>query len=1095
MRPRKLPIVETSRARFSNRWKWLPALVVLLATLRAEAGQLEKEFVAPPDAARPWAYWFWINGNISREGITADLEALKRVGIAGVLLMECGTAGPGGGEMAPKGPYPFGSPEWRGLFRNAVQEAARLGLEFNMNNDAGWCGSGGPWNTPEHSMQRVVWTETRVEGERRFEGVLPQPATAEGFYRDIAVLALPAEDVGEAVSSFRSSSEPSGFDGRGLLNSDRSSVVPMPWSDGVTQHWVQVEFARPVAARSMELVLGGCHAQLRVQVQASDDGQTFRSAGSFLTNPSGFFVFEPETARIWRFTFPKSDSRDTQLDVHVLKLSSRYRMSDLDAKSALVRRDVGWPPADKPAELAVARDRIVNLTGRMDKDGRLVWDIPPGSWTVLRFGHTSTGRRNHPAPEAGCGLECDKLSAEAMDAHFDGFLKRLIDDVGPAAGRALTYTHIDSWEVGSQNWTPKFGDEFRRRRGYDPLPWLPALTGRTVGSLDLSERFLWDVRATVGELVADNYAGRLRELARRHGMKLSIEAYGDGVFDNLAYAGRCDMPMGEFWVGGNAVECKAMASAGHVYGRRYIGAEAFTADEPLARWQNHPNAFKALGDRMFCAGINRFVICFMTHQPWSDRVPGMTLGRWGEHFDRSNTWWEYSKPWMDYLTRCQSLLQRGDFVADLCYLVGEGAPNTLRGLNPPPPSGYDYDACTAEVLMQATVRHGRLKLPGGMSYHVLVLPPVDRMTPPLLRKIGQLAEAGAAVVGTTRPLCSPSLENYPRCDQDVQRLAGQLPIWDRSLTEVLSAADLKPDFEGPSLGYIHRRDGDAEIYFVANPHDRPAKTECTFRVSGKLPERWDPATGDIRRAPGIATADGRTTVPLELEPRGSVFVVFRRNGRSSEVPVQRSESRAQELAGLWEVSFDPRFGGPAQPVRFEKLEDWSRRPEEGIKFYSGVAVYRKIFDLPEGTRVEGRGEDAISTAPLDPRPSTPSPRLFLDLGRVEVIAQVTLNGRDLGVLWKPPFRVDITDAVRAGDNALEIKVVNTWVNRLIGDEWLPADSEWRGNGLANWPPWLLEGKPSPTGRRTFSTYRHWTKDAPLSSSGLIGPVTLRVASE
>ena len=603
-------------------------------------------FAAPPQSAKPWVYWFWLNGNISREGITADLEAMHRVGIGGVLIMEVD-------QGIPLGPVPFAGPKWRELFKHMVAEAGRLGIEVDMNNDAGWNGSGGPWVKPEHGMQKVVWTETAIEGAKQFDGVLPQPQTVGNYYRDIAVLAFPT-----------------------------------PAADG--------------------------------------------------------------------------DSK------------KRYRIDHIEGKTALGRETV-TPRAQYPAvpaEAIVARDGIQNLTAKLDAKGRLTWDAPAGKWTVLRIGHTLTGVVNGPSPKSGEGLECDKLSREAFDEHWAGLMGKLIADVGPEAGKTLTYTHIDSWENGSQNWTPKMREEFQQRRGYDMLPWLPVMTGRVVDSLEASERFLWDLRKTISELNNDNYAGRAAELAHQHGMKLSIEAYGSGMFDDISYGGRADSPMGEFWIGGGAIETlKDMASAGHVYGRNIVGAESFTAVTEVAKWMNSPQTIKSLGDTAFCEGINRFVFHRYAMQPWLNRVPGMTMGPWGIHYERTETWWNQTGPWHEYLARCNYLLRQGLFVADICYLQTEDAPN---GLAYAPRTAYAFDGCPPEVVLtRMKVEDGRLVLPDGMSYRLLVLPPSETMTPVLLAKIKELVEAGATVVGS-KPLKSPSMSDYPKCDADLQQLVAEL---------------------------------------------------------------------------------------------------------------------------------------------------------------------------------------------------------------------------------------------------------------------------------------------------------------------------------
>jgi hypothetical protein len=608
------------------------SVATLLLTLSTLAGaflgtdlaagpiDLAKGFVSPPQSAKPWVYWFWLDGNITREGITSDLEAMRRVGIGGVLIMEVD-------QGAPKGPARFGSPQWRELFKFMLAEANRLGLEVNMSNDAGWCGSGGPWITPDLAMQKVVWTNVNVEGPRHFEQVLPEPQKVAGYYEDIAVLAYPTP--------------------------------------------------------------------------------------------------------------------------------AEYRIEDILAKAAFIRQEV--PPQKLPEPLPAAKTIhhgfIHEITAQMSKDGRLVWDVPPGKWSVVRFGHTPTAKDNHPAPLEGRGLECDKLSRKAVDVMFAGLMGKLIEDSQPLAGKTLVSTHIDSWEVGSQNWTPAFREEFRRLRGYDPLLFLPVMTGQVVDSLEVSERFLWDLRQTISELVVQNYAGRFRELAHEHGLRLSIEAY-DGCCDDMTYAGQADEPMGEFWswsFGSGADWCTEMASAAHIYGKPILGAEAFTATDK-EKWQGHPGKIKALGDWAFCEGINRFVFHRYALQPWRDVRPGMSMGPWGLHYERTQTWWEQSKAWHEYLSRCQFLLQQGQFVADICYLEPEASPYRFRA--PPTPGSpshrpaYNFDGCTPEALLtRMKVNDGRLVLPSGMSYRVLVLPEVETMTPKLLRKVSELVRAGATVVG------------------------------------------------------------------------------------------------------------------------------------------------------------------------------------------------------------------------------------------------------------------------------------------------------------------------------------------------------------
>jgi hypothetical protein len=612
------------------------------------------------------------------------------------------------------------------------------------------------------------------------------------------------------------------------------------------------------------------------------------------------------------------------------------------------------------------------------------------------------------------------------------------------------------------------------------------MTGRIVASADMSERFLWDVRLTASEMIQENYALRFKELLKSHSMKLSIEAYGNMSIDNLSYAGISDMPVSEFWALGKGqfpkrgqypLSSKAMASAAHTYGRSIIAAEAFTSDRG---WRDHPFILKAMGDKFFCHGVNRMVFHLSAHQPYDTMIPGLTHRRWGEHFQRYNTWWEYSKPWMDYLSRSQYLLQQGIFVADVCYWFGEGTPLNVNSMSLDIPEGYDYDLCSSEIVLQMQISNGRIVLPSGTSYHYLLLPDSDRMTLPLARKIKELVDAGARVIAQKDLKGSPSLTHYPQGDLEIKKIAVEL--WDskklifgKSMEEVFIQDKVKSDFEGKDLRYIHRRVGKVDMYFVSNPENRQQDTACTFRVTGKLPELWDPETGVIRILPEFTENQDRITVPLHFEPMQSWFVVFHKsndaivnlNGKKNFI----TPSPLREITGEWQVRFDPKWGGPEKPIRLDKLIDWSKHPDPKVHYYSGTAVYQKTFELSDAQTSGGQG------------------RLLLDFGMVDVMARVRLNGKKCGIAWKPPYHVDITAAARPGKNKLEIDVVNLWINRMIGDEQLPEDSNWKDfETLLEWPEWFKAGKSRPSGRFTFTTCRHYKKDTPLVPSGLHGPV-------
>jgi hypothetical protein len=1041
---------------------------------------LSEGFINPPDDARPWVYWFWINGNITKEGITADLEAMQRVGLGGVLIMEV--------DGNPQGPVAFGTNAWQEMFHFACQEAARLGLEINMNDGAGWTGSGGPWNTPENSMQQVLYSEIFVDGGKRFNDELPQPK--------IRKSAFPEVDTPDEITA----------------NGEK-----------------EAEYFRDIAVIAFPTPKDTSYKTDHIQFKAG-----FQT-GSTPPAPMGGGT-------------------------------NGFQMLPITSEPA-------------PKEAIILQDEIKNLSS-MFQNGRLTWDAPPGNWTIVRFGHGPTGATNHPAPEAGLGLECDKMSKKAVEIHFNKFLGNIMALAGPLTGKTLVSTHVDSWEVGCQNWTKAFPEEFKNRCGYDIETFLPALTGRVIENEEITNRFLWDMRYTISELIAENYAGHLRELSNKHGIQFSMEAIDGTPFDEIRVSGQSDMPQTEFWyrregqpVGESGdfnpktyrsyAWTPAMVSAAHIYGRKISPAEAFTA-MPGENWLAHPALMKPQGDWAFCAGINRFIFHRYAMQPWIERKPGMTMAFWGLHYERTQTWWEETKPWHQYLTRCQYLLQKGLFVADLLYMQAEAAPNRFMapGVDysnpiPPDPPAYNFDGCTADVVFnRISIKNGRIVLPDGMTYRAMVLPsPGEQvmagvMTVKLAKKIEELVNEGMVIIGPP-PVKSPSLVNYPQCEEELKQIVNRLwgdtsssserkvgkgdVYWGKTPHEVLSSMGVPEDFycgKPAPFRYIHRRSYDGtEIYFVSNKQNAEVEAICNFRVSGRRPEFWWPETGRIEKPAMYSDVNDVSSLPVRLLEFGSVFVVFRpdskpevdkiikitrndsiltsdsgskiqvvRKGRNFESLISHAGqyrlqtadnkeikieieklSEPEEIPGPWDVHFAPDWGAPLR-VKFPELTSWSDHSDPGVRHFSGEATYYKKIQIKA---------ELLKTDRL----------LFLDLGEVEVIAIVKLNGKDMGILWKKPFRIEITGAVNEGENLLELTVVNLWPNRLIGDEYLPEDCSWIDGtsmgppmgvqkSLKEYPQWFLDNKLSPTGRFTFSIIKVWSKDDALRKSGLLGPVVL-----
>lgn len=1119
-----------------------------------------EEFRSPPDTARPWVYWFIMDGNLTREGITADLEAMRDQGIGGVILMEVNVG-------IPRGNVDFMSDEWQRLFAHAVHETERLGLQLTLNSGPGWTGSGGPWITPEHSMWHLVASEKTVKGPTAFSEALPIPQPRRPFF------------------------------GEGTLPEK--------------QEQARKEFFKDV--------------------------------------------------RVLAFPTPQGHSRIVDIDEKALYIRPPYTSAP-GVKSMLpapAKFDV------LPEEETISPGQIRDITDCLDASGTLTWDVPEGDWTIMRFAATATGANTRPAPLPGMGLECSKMDRDAFDVHAENFIDKLLKAVGKRQtdGKAgWCYFHIDSWEMGAQNYSPAFLEEFRKRRGYDPVPYLPAYLGKIVESLEKTERFLWDVRQTSQELIVENHGIHLREVAHKHDLKLSVEPYDLMPCCDMTFGAVADVPMCEFWSEGRGFDtvfsCLEAASVAHTRGRPIVAAEAFTS--ATDNWQQNPKTMKRQGDWAFCTGVNRFVFHRSQHQPLLDRYPGFTMAIYGVHWERTQTWWPLISAYHSYLARCQHLLQQGNAVVDILYLVPEGAPQVFT----PPSSallisgvikdqrGYRFDGCDPDTFLKlASVQKGQIAFPNASKYKVLVLPNLETMTLPMLQKIEQLVRDGATVIGMP-PKQSPSLQNYPQVDTDLKRLAEKM--WDLSRrktenglhvypygsgriiseiredekdrpirlagtkwiwypegnpahdapggkrffkttlqipegsrivsAEALATADndavvyvngqnvfqsklhqplqkfsfkefLKPgdnlleieaineesihrnpagmianfevrilpanqetpelihvptsrrwlasqdgnqwenalelgdfgigpwsvadtvssqdslypvysvtetvlskqgapvDFDSPdnALRFFHRRTDTADYYFVGNRSENPFRGEVAFRMTGKQVSIWNPMEGNVYRVSNIREENGQTKFSLALDGAESLFVVFDEQGVNADAPLWEKPilTPMLELNDDWQVSFDAKRGGPDAPLQMDHLTDWSKSSLDGVKYYSGIAVYKKTFDCP-------------------PSLTENKEKVFLDLGNVEVMAKVTLNSKEIGTRWMAPYRLEITKHLKATDNELIVEVANLWPNRLIGDSKLPQ------NEKITWSTW--DGG--------------YHENSPLLPSGLIGPAMI-----
>ena len=879
---------------------------MLCVSCACEADDLKNKFTSPPETTKPRCYWYWMDGQITKEGITRDLEAMKRVGIGegyiGVISGQSGTPTTSTSKAL--------TDEWWSFIEHAMREGTRLGVDVGLFNSPGWSQSGGPWVKPSQAMRYVTLPELRLHGPQHFEGKLPLPP---GEFQDLAVLAFPAP-AGEGELAKITSRTPT------LVTFE----IPSPFT------------ARSVTVQPVNLV------NVSAELLASDDGQQYRTVKKFAIDRHNLGLgvgpvplapvvatFQATTARFFQLKFSAA------CELGDIQLSPAARVASFAEKSLQkVCQDphplydfYTWPGEAEPDAdgLTVKPAAVRNLSKLMAADGTLQWDVPAGDWIVLRTALTPTGTKNGPAPPEATGLEVDKMNRIPLRSHFDAYVGNLLKRMPAAERKSWKHVVADSFETGPENWTDGFAADFQKRYGYDPMPFLPVMTGRIVGSVDQSDRFLWDLRRLVADRVARDYVGGLRDLCHEHGMKMWLENYGHWGFPSefLLYGGDCDEIAGEFWANGNFMdqrdtgylgryELRDASSAANIYDKPVTWAEAFTGGPAFI---NSPRDLKARGDWAFCEGINQFVFHVYIHQPTDEKLPGVNAW-FGTEFNRNNTWFEQSKAWIDYLRRCTVLLQTGKHVADVAYFISEDAPKMVGPQQPVLPPGFDYDFINADVIEhRLAVKDGRLVLPDGMSYRLLALPDSATMRPELLKKIRELVKAGATVVGTP-PSRSPSLENFPKCDTEVRTLARELwgnadsqpsgehlfgkgrVFWGKSLDTIFAELSLKPDFENSAkLGFTHRHSDNSDIYFVANPTAKSLATTAAFRVGDKAPELWWPDSGRTERPAVYDAANGVVRLPLSFGPAGSVFVVFREKAAPPTERIVAVTRGGQEILG------------------------------------------------------------------------------------------------------------------------------------------------------------------------------------------------------
>jgi hypothetical protein len=1041
-----------------------------------------KAFRSPPQTYHPETWFHFIGGNVSAKGITADLEAIAGAGLSGVQFFH----GQFGGDWPGVEPQiTCLSPAWEDALKHTAEECRRLGLKFTMQNCPGWAMSGGPWIKPENAMRHLVWSRTDVEGGRSISAVLPVPQpSGEDWrdYRDIVVLAFPTpqDDTGEPLipSSVKSADD---LAWKNFLSGDHEKALNLPPAPEDEPHRIEISFPKAVTVRTVEFSSingfdhGWCYEPgVTVGIQAvSPDGKnreilhTEMPPSSWQDDrPISLACPDVKGVTTYRITIANKHT----MSLGSLRLFSAARKNNWESEAGWTLRSIvraNDSPEQSPAAF-IQTAQIRNISSMMDGEGNLVWDAPDGKWTVLRIGHVNTGQKNAPAPPEGTGWECDKLSEAGPDAHFAGYIGRINN--GALAGGLLNGMLMDSWECKTQTWTNKMDAEFERVAGYQLVKWLPAVFGYVLDDHETTTRFLHDWRTTIGDLFANRFYGQMAKLAHDNGLAVTYETAAGDIFpaDIMEYYKHADVPMCEFWhpiqesfVGSlNFKPIKPTVSAARLYGKPRVAAEAFTSFN--LTWDEHLSMLKEVANLNCIEGVTHLVFHTYTHNPRTDWLqPGTSFGSGiGTPFLRGQTWWKHMPEFTSYLSRLNYLLERGKPVSDVLWYLGDEI-NHKPDQNAPFPDGYKYDYCNPDVLLnRLSVDGGRIVTPEGISYRVMWLPDNKRMLPETLEKLLALVNDGAVIVGNA-PESLATLSGgeaaQQRFDAAVRALWGNVGsenirtvgrgkvLSGMTIGAAIEALNIAPDVTGSDAMWLHRRTEGADWYYVCAPVGGGFQGELSFSNAGNA-EIWDPVSGEIRPAEVVKRDAGRTSIRFDLAQAGSCFVVFGKAVRPAAAKKTNGMTESTTLAGSWTLAFPSGWGAPDkfETTELKAWKDLDLSPE--AKAFSGTVSYAITFDAGQLKK------DATCS---------------IDLGRVEMIAAVTLNGKKLRTLWTPPYRLDVTDAIRPGANTLQVEVTGTWFNRLVYDAGQPEEQR---------KTWTINGP---------------AKDAPLRESGLLGPVELR----
>ena len=1095
------------------------AVIVFSIDSFSQSDSIYTRFQDPANVARPRVWWHWMNGNITKDGIQKDLLWMQRSGIGGFQNFDAALLTP---QIVAKR-LTYMTPEWKDAFRFTTKLADSLHLEMAIAGSPGWSESGGPWVKPEDGMKKIVWTELRVKAGTSnikimapaattgpFQNIIKQAGFGEtvdlskvpSFYKDVAVIAykLPAADKSLSELGAVVTSSGGNFTLQQLTDGDvaASNLLPRDSVKGVA--WIQFAFQTPQTIKAITMVGGGepgmfgagAAAADSRSLETSDDGVNFKfichiPPGAILQQT---MAIPATTAKYFRVTvknppaqmnalaamvgmdvkpFTPPGTAIEEIYLHPADIINRFEekaafapVGDLNKKMTATTNDV------------VETGDVIDLTAKLNADGTLNWTAPAGEWKIIRFGYSLLGIDNHPASPEATGPEVDKLDPVAIKNYFTNYLEQYKSATGGLMGNkgGLRFMVTDSWEAGAQNWTGNMISEFQQRRGYSMIPWMPVLTGTIIKSAEASEQFLWDFRKTLSDMVAAYHYDGLTDILAKYGMKRYSESHENGralIADGMEVKRTAAIPMSAMWTPNifinqndqtyHIADIRESASVAHIYGQNLVAAESLTAlGIGGSAWSYSPENLKPTADLELASGLNRFVIHTSVHQPTDDKIPGLGLGPFGQWFNRHETWAGQAKAWTDYLSRSSYLLQQGKFVADILYFYGED--NNITSLFgkklPPIPEGYNYDFVNADALVNLlSVKDGRIVTPSGMSYRLLVLDSnAAKMSVPVLRKLVALVKAGCRISGI-KPVATPSLSDDQKVFNDLVNQIWNNPVaTGQTIGEALNGLKIEPDFaySKPSgntkLLYVHRKTADRDIWWVNNRNNRSENIEASFRIEGKVPEIWHPETG--RKEPAsYKIENGITKVQLPLEPSDAVFVVFIKKAVKTAVDLPVKEKKSLLiLNGEWNIGFQKDRGAPAA-IKIDELKSFTENPDPGVKYFSGTASYRKTITANADWFKKGS-------------------QLWMDLGDVKNLAEVIINGKSLGIVWKSPFRIDISSALKPGTNQLEIKVTNLWVNRLIGD-----------------------AQPAVTKKITYTTMPFFQANSALLPSGLLGPVTIQ----